>query len=406
MDRADRQPARRTGRVRCLAPLLCLSLAAACAKPPDAWVEDLHHPEPFVRDLAAAALGRTSPETAAPAFRALLDVLDDDSPGVRKRVAGTLDALARRHLPLWLEGESLDFLVADRARPAVDRALHTHADVARTALVERIRTPDGGAPAAAAALLARLDVAPLPELRELLAHPDALVRARAAFALGILGPRAGTAQDTLSSLTIDSEPGVRRASLEALAAVAEAPETLPEMEAALADPDEEVRTVALRVFARARLDELLNAPIDERAACVEELRALGGPGIDVLIEALESRGRRALRRVFFALVELADRAPRREDPEETVKDLDHADAARRARAAYDLARLGTRAAPARNRLVRALADPSLSVRACAAFALGRLGPSPRTLRPELELLLRDPEPLVREVASYTLALLE
>jgi HEAT repeat protein len=170
----------------------------------------LGDPDPRVRAVAIAALVRSAPRrTSAPVWRS---VAADSAPAVRRRAAEVAPALGRS-----VSCTALLALLADDdawVAEAAAYAIGEHPAPTRRALETAARAATG--------------------------HRDPLVREAAVAALGAQGDPA-TLPAVLAAC--DDRPAIRRRAVLALAAF-DGPEVEGRLQAALADPDWQVRQAA------------------------------------------------------------------------------------------------------------------------------------------------------------------
>jgi HEAT repeat protein len=103
---------------------------------------------------------------------------------------------------------------------------------------------------AAATLAGRRDPAGLPQLRELLRHPDGAVRRWGALGLLALGERATPARENLLDALTDPAPDVRMTAAEALFALGESEKALRVLVGLLTHPSRILRNETLLALCR------------------------------------------------------------------------------------------------------------------------------------------------------------
>lgn len=175
----------------------------------------LRAPEPAIRRMAISLIGKINPNAAS---GELLDALDDPDPGVRMAALTGLTAVRRD-----------DALVP--------------------AIVGRLGDPDPGVRAAAVRTMGVMDVGALSAALESLAS-DQDVSVRAAIAVA-LEDHPG-APESVARLLADPSPDLRRAAIEAVAAVGglhHAAKIAPALVGALDDPSTRVRSTAAGLLA-------------------------------------------------------------------------------------------------------------------------------------------------------------
>lgn len=245
-----------------------------------------------------------------------------------------------------------------------------------------LRHPDAGVRAAAAWALSRKGApAAVPALAAALRDDDEAVRAGAARALGEAGAAAADARPALFTALGDPREGVRRAAAEALFAIGvAAPEWLARLSAALASPDAYVRGFA--AWTLGEIGPPAEAAVPALVAALAQDEAYGRGGAAAALAKMGPLARRAVPALVTALG--AD------------------DARKRWNAARALGRIGPEAAEAVPALTRALADADGRVRTHAARALGRIGAAARDAIPALRTAARDDDRSVRKEARGAL----
>jgi HEAT repeat protein len=359
--------------------VLLIPLLAGCAPGPSSWCQDLQSLDPFRRVMAATALGEVEAKDAPMAVDALIYALDREQADFRPRVVSSLARLSPNALP------TLAAAIPTRVRGFVQResgiqdAFEQGRDRLLPALLASIGQAAKEEDDPAVPLLAWFRAPPVAEVRALLDDPRAGMRARAASALGCMGPAASPAIPALlDRASDDGDVEVRRAAERALVGIlpgasahpgsrfdlwakvlasedpeqraiardrlcAEFASAAPALVASLADPDEGIALRAVRALAE----------LGDCAQAASVGPALRSPGFDP------------------ALVLWATGLG---DPDE--------DAARALRDALD--------------------DPSAPSAACASLALGRLGPRARAAEPALDRLTYGESALVRVAARLAL----
>ncbi len=314
--------------------------------------------------------------------------------------------------------------------------LGTFATPARTTIVERsIADPEPPVRYALLAALERIGWEPdqyVEQFASLLDDPDQIVQARAAWALGRVGPAAGSAVPDLVRIAMDtsrlvdprwsavvalgrlgpvSDPAVpsliallgdadadmREASARAIGEISAESDAISALEAALTDPDQLVRDGAALGLgtigppaARAvpSLEELLGDdwPAVRAAACEALVRITGN-----LPPAVAHPGTRA------ELV-VADQLPAR------LEGLSSSSERTRGISTFEIGKLGPGAAEAVPLLADLLAaDHNLDVRWSAAWAFGKMGEGAAAAVPALARAVGvDPDPDVRAQAAWAI----
>ncbi len=219
---ACRPGARSRGRVgRAWAAAWILALAgSSCARSDEQWIDDLAHPDPFVRALSAIALAEQAPARASLALPVLLETVDRAELGLQRVSALELERIAPGVVDELLEHLARDeFMTTDR-RAAVIEALIAAGPVAVPALVAALRGPARAQAGELGLVLVRIGQPSVGALIELLSErSDPELRAHAAWLLGRLGPRADQALPALRSARLDPDASVGRAAEQALSAI-------------------------------------------------------------------------------------------------------------------------------------------------------------------------------------------
>lgn len=318
-------------------------------------VPHLGHPDPSVRAVATAALGRLR---AGEAAAALVGLLNDPNPLVRQALA---EALA-----------GLGHTVGSRRNHLVQAALHSSGLwLSRILRRRRQNSPPPDDPAALA----------LAALRALLADSAAAVRARAAESLGEVGNAAAPAAPDLVQLLRDDDEVVRCRAAEALGRVADrSAETVDPLTSLLAEPNAPVRIAV--------------------AGALGELGAAAAPAVPSLLPLLQHSDeavRQAAAEAVGRIGVLPENASRG-----LCDGLSSADNVVREQVAEALGTIGAPAAEAAPELASALADDSDRVRAKAAEALGKMGEAAAGAVPKLVRALRDQDNWVSALAAEAL----
>ncbi len=299
-------------------------------------ISRLQSPDPAERNAAIDALARLRSQEAA---GALVLVLSDADPTVRRRAAAALAGFGTAALDLVVDGLTnwdgpLDPPVADLlGRLGSERGI----GILTAHLAER----DVATRTAIARALGDIGTArAVPGLLELLRDLAADVRIAAARALGRL--RAKDAVDALLDEVNDDNPEVRIAAIEALGQVGSRKAVDTIARAAAEDPSPDVRD-----------------------ACVRAMRGIGTRTVEPLIRLLASG---SLSGRISAMNSLLEEGKTAILP--LTELLDHDSPAVRC-AAVEV--LGVMAAPsALEAIVKAGCDPDSAVRLSAAHALGRI----------------------------------
>ena len=372
--------------------LLALVLAlAGCAKSFDELAADLHDEDPFVREMAAVALGRSARAEAAPL---LLATLADERPAVRAAARDALAALGPPAVPELLArlgtgashaGEAdarlLDLALVfdptlDAVAPQVRALQRGHYDRKLLVVFEVIDAI--GEPA----------VAPLAAA---LAAPDTLVAAAAADALGSLGPRATPATPALLAALRRPEPVVVRAAAGALGQIGpERDEVLPALLEAARGTAE---TAAVDAAVRGLLRRIATDPARGEAARAE-LSSLGPAARDGLIRALLTADEDEADAAAAALAALGpDVLP------PLLGSLSEHDPRQVERGALVVQRIGR---PALAPLLLLAGDPASPARVPAVTVISGLGARASSAWPTLFALLDEGDNYLAAAAAYAL----
>jgi HEAT repeat protein len=372
----------------------------------DDLIVALGHLDPTVRRLAAQALGQIG-EPAGRAAPHLADLLDDEP----TRLAA-LRALAQMGAAAAAE------------IPRVTRLLDSRHRVVRAAALQMLVSLGPRARAA------------VPDLVGLLTTGDAEVKALAVEALGAIGPEAAAAASVPLAKVLSQAQGNAPLRQDALAALCRlgpgAQAALPAVQAALRDPDQEVRGLAIAVLG------VLGPDQNAEQTTVAIKQALGpSPALMILFQALDTWAAFGPQARFAVpyLLELAqgpedlllrqlteltqppfhrphslfeEDSPLRQLAEQTLRrtgdvvqeaDLPLFFAAfanpdravhTRAYAGWALQKYATpRSDLPVGTLTRLLREPSSEVRGWAAQVLGKLGPRARRTVPDLVRLLAE-----------------
>ena len=389
-----------------IAWLLALGLTAGgCAKSVEDWRHDLRARDPFVRLMAAVALGRSDQPEAA---YDLLPALSDVSEPVRTAALEGLRTLGRKAVPALLARLELGAAPPDAmagqtrlvASVLVDQGLSSMAP-----LVLALGDPRYDREAIIAAL-GESGPAAVGPLSELLLQPQASVAAAAATALGSLGSKAEPAVTKLVLALRRTEPDVIAATaaalgrigpdrsdvLPALLAQARAPDGDPGL------PDDAQRRSARDAARQAAVRGLLLRMASHEPALQEQALAqmadLGRTAVEGLIQALKFEDEPVAQEAAACLATLG--------PEllpHVIESLGERNPTHIARGALVVSRMG---APALAPLLAIINDPSHHDRVRATTAIVGLGPGADAAWPALLALLDEPQPQLPIAAALTL----
>jgi HEAT repeat protein len=227
----------------------------------------------------------------------------------------------------------------------------------------------------AARALAKLGAAAAPALAKALGAPEPRARSSAARALAALGPRAVAAVPRLAAALKDLSPEVREGAAAALGRVG--PQAAPAVAAlgeALKDKDVKVRRSA--------------------AAALGWVGTAAARSVPGLAKALEDEDAGVRRASAEALLKIGPAA--RHAVPALIKTLKDKDRKVRAAAAAALGGVGSAAGAAVKALCETTKDEYYLARMNAVIALGRMGPAAREALPVLEALAKKRDHYARE----------
>jgi hypothetical protein len=275
--------------------------------------------------------------------------------------------------------KALEQPLDEESGKAIDRVLVRFGSEAVPSLVLLAQGDNDVAQHAASDALAHMGAPALPALVAALTNSDAAVRDRVVRTLQQMGAAAAPAVASLSPLARDADPGVRRDTTAALAAIApQAPETAGAVLAGIGDSDRAVRHEAVKALAAlpvgtAGLGEAVATAVKDpqlRADGIAAMKAIAPPPdavadvVPILADAVRGRG------VESGL----GRMP-------ADCQVDAMDA---------LANLGDRARPALPAVLDALKSDNTSLVAAAIAGLPRIDPAGEQSIPFLLEQLKSP----------------
>ena len=386
-----------------IAGLLALGLMLGCAKSVDDWRRDLKDQDPYVRQMAAVALGRTGRADAA---TDLLAALTDYSEVVRDSALDGLRALGPLAVPALLTRLEVN---ASRTEGTPNEARLVAAvlvDQGLSSVAPLIVALQDSRYDRQAIVDALADAGPavVEPLSELLLQPDPGVAAAAATALGSLGERALPAVSRLVLALRRTEPEVIAAAagalgriapdrndvLPALLQVARAPDGEGGPDTPLAQAHAEAREAAVRGLLLRMASP--QTPLQEQA--LAEMAALGPAAIEGLIQALKFEDETLASEAASCLAALGPEAL-----PHVISSLGERNPTHVARGALVVARLGP---PALAPLLAIINDPGNRARVRATTAIVGLGADAAPAWPALIALLDDAVPQLPVAAALTL----
>lgn len=396
---------------------------------------DLNHPEPWVRNIAAWALGAMGDERSIPP---LIEALSDPVNFVSDAAAIALVKIGTASVQAFTRTlqDRTAKLSARRQSARRMGEIKTEDAEAIRALVQQTGDPDEtlsqlatealikiGPPAAGILLdslwnshasVRRQILRALGEIRpegeasitiisEFLADPDEEVRQAAAETLGKYGVQAKQSVSLLVLVLNDKAP-VLKAVIDALVKIG--PDAIPELLAVLQDTREPVRTAAANALVRIGAPavpaliqkfSIRNEPLHEIVATL--LLKIGRPAVPALIDGVDhpvddvrEHCARLLGRID------ASEAQQQEAATKILQKLESEKLALHDTFVTSLVNLGK---PAIDPLIQELDSPNAAVREDAAHALGEIEREPRKVVPSLVMKLGDVEP-VRQAAINAL----
>jgi HEAT repeat protein len=442
---------------------VCLSLATAWAGPAQAQpdrkgldvpdgLKALKHPDPKVRYESAALLLRLGP-VAKFAIPALHEALMDSSGYVRMKAAEALwhvertpprvllpvlvDGLRDKAAPVRINALVVLGQMGSAAKPAVPSIARTLKDDDMDVRMEAVLTLSELGPAARETVPDLLAVLKDDELRLLeplvsvalgnigrpavepllksLVAKDVRLRRTAAYALGLVGPKAPEAVPALTEALLDGESDVRALAAKALGRIGpEAKTAAPRLAAALKDKEAAVRIHAALALRQTdgRDDGLpvLTEALKAKEAHVREqaclaLSGFGGKAASAVPALVELALRDATPKVRSSAAEALGKIGPPADVFDrlgaALKDEDE-----QVRLSVALALWGKGKASLRADLVTvataALKSQSASIRKRAAVVLGEFGAEAREAVPALVEALRESDATVRQAAAAAL----
>jgi len=387
-----------------IAGLLALGLMlAGCAKSVDDWRRELKDRDPYVRQMAAVALGRTGRADAAPD---LLAALSDYSEAVRTAALDGLRALGPEAVPALLTRLELDASHADGSTNEARLVASVLVDQGLSSVAPLIRALQDDRYDRQAIVDALSDAGPavVDPLSELLLQPAPGVAAAAATALGSLGQSALPAVSRLVLALRRSEPEIIAAAAGALGRIApDRNDVLPALLQVARAPDGEggpdtplahAHAAAREAAVRGLLLRMASTqtPLQEQA--LAEMAALGSLAAEGLIHALKFEDETLAGEAASCLAALGPEAL-----PHVIGSLGERNPTHVARGALVVSRLGP---PALAPLLAIINDPGNRDRVRATTAIVGLGADAAPAWPALLALLDDPVPQLPIAAALTL----
>ncbi|MGD9720337.1 MAG: HEAT repeat domain-containing protein [Pirellulales bacterium] len=218
------------------------------------------------------------------------------------------------------------------------------------------------------------------DLVSLLGDKSTLVRAHAAYALGMIGPGAIDAGPALAKAVSDPDIHVKREAIQALETIRVSIEVAgPALGKALEDPEPSIEVAAL-----------------------DALTDLGPSSVPVLAKALDNPKSR-----YWAALALGQfGAEAKEAAESLAKASTDERPEVRREVLIALAHMGASAAPAVPAATALLQDADPSVRHSAAYVLGSVGPAAAPSVEALRKAAQSDDPLMPMVCAYAIAKIE
>jgi HEAT repeat protein len=369
---------------------------AGCAKSVDELRSDLRSEDPYVRLMAAVALGRSGQQEAA---LDLLDALVDDDAQVRAAARESLVLLGPVGVPALLDRLRAGAMSAgDAELRLLDLTLTYDRDLEDVAPM--VAALHGGRydrkAMAILSILGGMDASAVPPLVALLDQPDPLLTAAAADALGALGPVAEPAAPRLLLALSRPEPEVVRAAADALGQIAAGQDdVLAALLRTAASTDEPaVRRAALDAAVQGLLQRAAGGDPARRELALAELAGLGPDAFDGLVRALKYGDPAVVGEAAGCLAALGP-----EILPQLIASLSERNPMHVDRCALVVRRIGPPALPP---LLEIIADPTHPARVRATTALSGLGADAASAWPALHALLAGSDGDLSAAAAYTL----
>jgi len=346
-------------------------------------IEGMGDPDATVRRAVVRALARLGPK-ARQFSDELVERLNDEDKDVRDRAVEALAQMGSGAVPSLIRGLRHENVRVRRDSAFVLGKIGPTAESSAPALTALLHDREPSVRGAAAVALGQID----PEttsregvetLIELLAHPDANIRARAARSLGHYGPRAKQAGGPLANLLNDTNRVVAAAAWALGNIRPPADVAVPGLIAALEHRDRLVRRAA-----------------------AESLGCFGPAAKQAVPELIERLQDEDWRVPYLAAQTLGRIGPEAREaiaPLATIVSNRQSDSTLRLAAVEALGRLGPDAKVATAGLIDALADPCAEVATKAVDVLAAFGPD---AVPGLIRALKTPNPDVRCRAARAL----
>lgn len=393
---------------------LALGLLGACAKSMDDWRADLRDPDPYVRLMAAVALGQSGEPAAA---RDLIAALSDGSDPVRQAALEGLRKLGPKAVPALLARLELSEAPPDAAAGETRLVAAVLVEQGLTSVAPLIRALDDPRYDRQAIVAALADAGPaaVAPLSELLLQPEPQVAAAAATALGSLGVLGAQADPAVTRLVLAlrrNEPEVVEAAaaalgrigpdrndvLPALLQLARAPDPPGDPNQAGDDPQRAARVAARQAAVRGLLLRMASGQMPLQEQALAQMADLGPIALEGLIHALKFEDDAVAQEAAACLATLGPGwLPH------VLGSLGERNPRHIARGAWVVARMGP---PALEPLLAIITDPTQRDRVRATTALVGLGAGADAAWPALLKLLDDPQPQVPLAAALTLGQLQ
>ena len=196
---------------------LFLGLCTACTRTPGQWTQDLDSNDPFVRGMAAIALGIENPRGARPALPILLRAIDRSDVGLEAQAARVLVHVGPHHVDFLLAALVKSELMSDDQRGTIKNALVKAGPPAAKQVVNCMRGPGKHLVGHLGEVLLSIGPESLPAMIALLERGnDPRLRSYGAFLIANFGPRARSALPLLQDALDEEDPDLRAIAFQAI----------------------------------------------------------------------------------------------------------------------------------------------------------------------------------------------